>query len=145
MADSIETIAAAPVEVTLTDGKRYRLAKLTLNDWAAFCEWLKGNRLEEIKRADLPPEERRILYQQLITKPLESDEMFASVNSLPSMRWLLHRALSKHHADVGIEAVGDLFGSLIEMTEIVERIADVGEDEETADPPKQKPSRRRSS
>lgn len=134
MSVGLEAVAASPLRVTLGD-KAYQIGKLTLEDWAAFCQWIKDGRREDIAGVDLPAREKRDLYRDLLSSPIEPDEMFRHAMTLPGLRWLIHRALSKHHA-IAIEDVGDLVGGIDKLTDLFELIADVPDEDENggADP-----------
>jgi hypothetical protein len=131
---SINAVIAAPIEHECGD-KVYKFARLSLEDWAAFCEHVQRLRLKHISDLDLPPNEKQQLYRECVRESIDPEQMFAQAMTIPGMRWLLHRSVSRHHEDVELENVGAIVGNLTQMTELVERIADLPEGDEDADPP----------
>ena len=131
---SINAVIAAPVEYN-HGGKVYKFARLTLEDWAAYCEHIQSTRLKRISDLDLPPNEKQQLYREVVRESIDPEAMFQCAMTLTGMRWLLHRSVSQHHEQVEIDEVGGIVGNLTQMTELVERIADLPEGDEDADPP----------
>ena len=131
---SINAVIAAPVEHN-SGGTIYQFARLSLEDWAAYCEHIQSTRLKQISALDLPPNEKQQLYREAVREAIDPEEMFRHAMTLTGMRWLLHHSVAKHHEEVGLGDVGAIVGNLVHMTELVERIADLPEGDEDADPP----------
>jgi hypothetical protein len=132
---SISAAIAAPVEHKCGD-RTYKFGKLTLEDWSAYCEHLQAVRLSQIAALDLPAHEKQQLYREVVREVIDTGVMFEHAMTLPGMRWLLHRSISKYHEEVDLEDVGGIVGGFEKMTNLVERIADLPEgDEGESDPP----------
>jgi hypothetical protein len=134
---SINTVLAPPVEYPCGAGRVYKFARLSLEDWAAYCEHIQATRLAQISALDLPPKEKQQLYREVVREAIDSEEMFVQAMTLTGMRWLLHRSITRHHDEIKIGEVGGIVGSIAQMTDLIVRVADLpeGDGEADADPP----------
>ena len=131
MATSLESVAGAPAELVLAGGKVYRFTKLTLDDWAEFCDAIKLKRRAGVHDAVLPGEDKRKLYAEIIRQTIDTDAMLAEAETLPGMKWLIHRALRKHHPELSADEAAEAVGSMERMAEVVGVIVDLPERDET--------------
>ena len=137
MSGSIDVAVGGSVPLSYRLGdKTYQFAKLTVEEWSAFCQWIKDGRREDIAEVKLSESEKRQLYREVLANPVEPDEMFRHALTLPGLRWLIHRSFSKHNPGIAIETVGELVGGIEQMTELFGLIADLPsvDDSESADP-----------
>jgi hypothetical protein len=133
----LETALGAPIEYELADGKVYRFAKITLEDWAAFCEWIKTERRAAIAMiTDLPPGEKVALYRDA-NKAVGLDEMMENVTTVGGLRWLIHRSLLAANPNMKIEDSGKLVGDIQRMMAVVELIAEMPEAEDEPEDPQE--------
>jgi hypothetical protein len=117
-------LVAAPIEHERGD-EVYKFARLTIQDWAAFCEHIQRTRLSQISALDLPPGEKQQLYRECIRQEIDPDEMFEHAMTVVGMRWLLHRSVVQHHPKAKLGDVGDIVGGIGKMSELVVRVSDL--------------------
>ena len=115
---SINAAIAAPVEHQC-GGKGYRFARLSLEDWAAYCEHIQATRLSQISALDLPPKEKQQLYREVVREAIVNAvahrrfPVLAPVqgavdapNELPTLGATGHRAIERSYAGFRVCAAG---------------------------------------
>jgi hypothetical protein len=124
----LSQMTAQPVECEI-GGKAYKLAPLTVGDFAALESYIRSRHIAEYRKAceGLDPVIVATGIEHIIKDAVDS----AGDSSISSTVFLLHRSISKHDPAVTLEAVGEMV-TLANMQEITGIIRALGAPEKNS-------------
>jgi hypothetical protein len=124
----LSQVTAQPVECEI-GGKLYKLAPLTVGDFAALEAHIRNRHIAEYRAAceGLDPVIIATGIEHIIKDSIDS----AGDSSISSTVFLLHRSISKHDPAVTLEAVGEMV-TLVNMQEITGIIRALGASEKNS-------------
>lgn len=112
MGEDLSKAAGRGVDVDI-DGATWTLSPLTMGDLADFQAHVRSQRLRTLKENldGLTEDLKRDLILGVINTPVDGDEMDREMSSFAGFRFLLWKSLSKKHAELTAEKVGQMINT----------------------------------
>ena len=133
-------MAAKAVTMTV-GGEEYSFSPLTLDDFAEFEAWLKGDKLKCALNAlgDSATSDERVQVVTTMTDEVSQLEVGKASSSMRGVRQMLWYSLRKKHPDMTREEASALVNldNLAEMTALVDELGSSGK-EDGSNPPAQR-------
>lgn len=121
MNDNISDMTDAGMDFEIS-GKKYKLSKLTIDDFADFEMYLRSERIASFLKVskDIDVNDRSKMVDAIFSSKIETSEF----ETIGASRFFIWCSLKKNHPDVKLEEMGKIISmdNLTELQKIVDRI-----------------------
>ena len=121
---SLHKAIAPPIEVKIGNETRLRFRRIGLDVWAEFCDHVVTRRTASIHNLSVGDREKATLYQQLVGKGVDMDDMLTEASTMDGMTWLLCRCCIDKDMDdatlmqvIPLRDIAGIFGQIADMSE----------------------------
>ena len=125
MSDNISDMTDAGLELEIS-GKKYKLSKLSIDDFAAFEMYLRSERVANFLRVskEININDRSKMIDAIFSSKIDPSEF----ETISASRFFIWRSLQKNHPEIKLEEMGSVINmdNLTELQKIVDRISGSG-------------------